>query len=203
MAREPEGVRKAKAAEVSRQWREKNRDRWNAYIRSYREKLRDDPARVEQVRLRKRAWYLANHDRELAAQRARHRIRYETEPEAIRDWRRQWRARNPERTRELTRLSNLRRRARGAGDLISIPEWEALLARYDYRCAYCGASGPLEADHRTPLSRGGRHTLENLLPACVRCNRRKHTKTEDEFRRFLRSESLSEDPLPYRLRISA
>ncbi|HEY8807173.1 MAG TPA: HNH endonuclease, partial [Candidatus Limnocylindria bacterium] len=43
----------------------------------------------------------------------------------------------------------------------------------------------IEADHRAPLSRGGRNTIENILPACRSCNRRKRTKTEDEFRTWL------------------
>ena len=36
-------------------------------------------------------------------------------------------------------------------------------------------------DHLTPLSRGGSHTLENLAPACGRCNMQKSAKTYDEW----------------------
>ena len=41
---------------------------------------------------------------------------------------------------------------------------------FDHRCAYCGASGDLHMDHFLPISRGGPHTLGNLLPACHVCN---------------------------------
>jgi len=55
-------------------------------------------------------------------------------------------------------------------------------------------------DHRIPLSRGGRHEIENITPACKPCNSRKHTRTEEEFRALLRREregGVSEDDTPY------
>ena len=61
-------------------------------------------------------------------------------------------------------------------------QWLALVGSRGGLCAYCGASGPLEADHRIPLSRGGSNDITNILPACVRCNRSKHARTETEFR---------------------
>ncbi len=80
-----------------------------------------------------------------------------------------------------------RRRAREAhatGSL-SATEWLDLVASYRARCAYCGSVAPLEMDHRIPLVRGGTNAIDNILPACGRCNRRKHTRTEDEFRAWL------------------
>lgn len=55
-------------------------------------------------------------------------------------------------------------------------------------------------DHRVPLARGGRHEIQNVVPACKTCNSRKHTRTEAEFRDFLRSEGefgVSEDEALY------
>jgi len=43
-------------------------------------------------------------------------------------------------------------------------------------------------DHRIPLARGGDNTIANILPACGRCNRRKHLMTEEEFRARLAAE---------------
>ncbi|KPC89921.1 hypothetical protein ADL27_38570 [Streptomyces sp. NRRL F-6602] len=41
-----------------------------------------------------------------------------------------------------------------------------------YGCVYCG--GPYEhIDHVTPLSRGGEHSIDNLVPACGECNLQK------------------------------
>lgn len=36
-------------------------------------------------------------------------------------------------------------------------------------------------EHKTPISRGGGNTFENLDVSCAGCNRRKHTKTAEEF----------------------
>jgi len=47
---------------------------------------------------------------------------------------------------------------------------------YDFRCGYCGVSeaesgGELDVDHFRPLLHGGADELENLVYACVTCNR--------------------------------
>lgn len=52
-------------------------------------------------------------------------------------------------------------------------------------CEYC--KNPIEfgkdtLDHKTPLSRNGTNDYENLCIACGRCNRRKNTKTVEEFK---------------------
>jgi len=64
-------------------------------------------------------------------------------------------------------------------------EWSALVAQYEGRCAYCGERGLLQVDHRTPLARGGANTIDNILPACGRCNLKKWLMTEAEFRALL------------------
>jgi 5-methylcytosine-specific restriction endonuclease McrA len=64
----------------------------------------------------------------------------------------------------------------------------ALVELYENRCAYDGAPAPLHADHRLPLERGGTNVIENILPACRRCNLRKHLMTEEEFRARLAAE---------------
>lgn len=61
-------------------------------------------------------------------------------------------------------------------------EWLELVGRWGNVCAYRGEPGPLEPDHRVPLTRGGTNFIENILPACRNCNARKHTMTEEEFR---------------------
>ncbi|MGH2534073.1 MAG: HNH endonuclease [Thermomicrobiales bacterium] len=47
---------------------------------------------------------------------------------------------------------------------------------HHHRCAYCGVDGKLTMDHGVSLSKGGRHTISNIVPACQSCNSRKHTK---------------------------
>ena len=48
-------------------------------------------------------------------------------------------------------------------------------------CLYCGAASK-HLDHIVPLSRGGRHSIGNLAPACVSCNQKKYNKYLSEWR---------------------
>jgi 5-methylcytosine-specific restriction endonuclease McrA len=57
-------------------------------------------------------------------------------------------------------------------------------------CAYCGAAGtPLQRDCVLALSRGGRYTLENVVPACRSCNT---SKCNAEVTGWLRRKRLDE-----------
>lgn len=70
-----------------------------------------------------------------------------------------------------------RRKVYLVGDL-KAAEWNAILAAWGYRCAYCGLAeseaGGLTMDHVLAISRGGHHTFENTVPACKSCNCRKN-----------------------------
>jgi 5-methylcytosine-specific restriction endonuclease McrA len=109
--------------------------------------------------------------------------------------RREWVRNNPKRWQATVRrhydrhpeqlVANQRRRyarARGAteGDFTA-QDWKRLLEVYGQTCAYCQSGQALHADHLMPLSRGGQHTLENIVPACRHCNSRKHAKTPLEW----------------------
>lgn len=60
-------------------------------------------------------------------------------------------------------------------------EWEDLKVYYDNSCAYCGNQvEQLEIEHMMPLSRGGHHVKENIVPSCKDCNLRKGKKTVEE-----------------------
>lgn len=67
-------------------------------------------------------------------------------------------------------------------------EWQRLVDRYGGLCAYCRERPWAERDHIIPLSRGGRYSIGNLLPACVRCNRSKGTRLLVEWRAFKKVE---------------
>lgn len=68
-------------------------------------------------------------------------------------------------------------------------EWSEIRAGWG-GCAYCGATGsPLQKDCVLPLSRGGRYTVENIVPACRSCNA---SKSNDEVTGWLRRKRLDE-----------
>ena len=52
----------------------------------------------------------------------------------------------------------------------------AVFARDGGRCMYCGGSAA-SIDHVVPRSRGGRHSWDNVVAACHRCNRIKADRT--------------------------
>jgi len=55
-----------------------------------------------------------------------------------------------------------------------------IYARDDFRCQYCGEqfnSEDLTFDHVVPQAQGGRRTWENIVTACVPCNKEKAART--------------------------
>jgi len=71
--------------------------------------------------------------------------------------------------------------------LIKRPYRERKLTRFEifnrdnYTCQYCGQqTRQLTLDHVIPRYRGGQHTWENVVSACVSCNRRKAGRTPRE-----------------------
>ncbi|WP_206024206.1 HNH endonuclease signature motif containing protein [Rhodococcus sp. 14C212] len=72
---------------------------------------------------------------------------------------------------------------------LSAEQWAALEAAWG-GCAYCGAiDRPLQRDCVLALSRGGRYTLANVVPACGSCNA---SKCNDEVTGWLRRKRLDE-----------
>ena len=87
---------------------------------------------------------------------------------------------NP-RYREAKRAERHRRRdLLNAGNLTTA-EWLEVLDTLGRKCFYC--PGPFEEmDHVIPLARGGRHTKDNVVPACQKCNHDKGAFLVEEWR---------------------
>lgn len=208
--------RKREARERTRRWRERHPEyaerRRELQRKRYAAKGHEQRARQrkryaidpEPIRARNREWYSRNKEQRhqyylarkaaqppevrRAHERERNRRRYLSDPAAWLAYQKQWRQRNPQKAHAYVRASNIKRRRTTSGEGFTSAEWLALLARYDRRCAYCGSDVQIEIDHRVPLMRGGSNLIDNILPACRRCNRRKHLMTEDEFRALLERE---------------
>ncbi len=70
--------------------------------------------------------------------------------------------------------SDLKRERSRARDLRASQWWKRRCAKGV--CGYCGRPTPpgdLTMDHIVPVSRGGRSTKGNVVPACKSCNTRK------------------------------
>ena len=62
-------------------------------------------------------------------------------------------------------------------------QWEARVEQYNGRCFYCGReTKKLTRDHIIPIKNGGDDGIENIVPACMKCNRKKGTKPLSDFK---------------------
>jgi 5-methylcytosine-specific restriction endonuclease McrA len=148
----------------TRKWRLENPEK----NKTRTQKWRTDNA--EKVRATKRARYARNPDKA----REDNRTYYAENLPEMRAQKRAYRAAHP----EEYRAAGARHRALKKGAAISdftAAQWLAMKEHYGYRCVYCGRKMQrLTQDHITPLSKGGNHTASNIVPACARCNSRKH-----------------------------
>jgi 5-methylcytosine-specific restriction endonuclease McrA len=89
---------------------------------------------------------------------------------------RQWKLDNPEKNaaHERKRRQNA---ANVGGEGITVEQQNQLYEDYCYRCAYCGKKVKLTLDHIVPVSKGGRHEIDNAVPACASCNSSKGNKS--------------------------
>ncbi|MGY4649824.1 5-methylcytosine-specific restriction endonuclease McrA [Mycobacterium sp. URHB0021] len=88
------------------------------------------------------------------------------------------------------RAARKRKRRMGHVDNdLTAEQWDAIKEAWN-GCAYCGATdGPLQRDCVMAISRGGRYTVDNVVPACAACNA---SKCNDEVTAWLRRKRLDE-----------
>ncbi|UIW13337.1 HNH endonuclease [Mycobacterium phage Marge] len=107
--------------------------------------------------------------------------RYLKERERRLAYSREYQKRNP----DVPKRAKRKRRALIAGRetfTITQRDWLRLVRRHNHRCFYCEAPGPMSMDHVVPISRGGRHSIGNIVPACISCNSSKRDRTVVEWR---------------------
>jgi 5-methylcytosine-specific restriction endonuclease McrA len=157
----------------------KNREKVKAQQRKYRKENR------EKLAAQQRKYRKENHEK-VEAQKREYR---KENREKLAAARRRWREANPERYRASSVAGTQRRRAREENARQDGHTADDL-ARYWAAVGYAGCflKGPTcngryeHIDHYVPLARGGEHTVENLVPACSRCNQAKHAKLMEEWR---------------------
>lgn len=96
-------------------------------------------------------------------------------------------------SRQAKAARRRRRRVAAADNDLTPTQWAQVQALWG-GCAYCGASDrPVQRDCVQPIARGGRYTLDNIVPACGSCNASKSNeevtswmrRTRRDERRFL------------------
>ncbi len=157
------------AAKRRRYW--ENREELRAKQRAYNSKNR------EQIRAKEAARRKTNGEQI----NARKRQRYAEDPEfraRLLETNRRYDERNPHVRAEMSR--NYAARRWGDSGRITSAEWVARVTEYGGRCAYCSRPATTQ-DHVVPLSRGGRHEIANVVPACKSCNSSKRDKLVSEW----------------------
>ncbi|WP_304118717.1 HNH endonuclease [Mycolicibacterium bacteremicum] len=81
------------------------------------------------------------------------------------------------------------RRVKAVVNDLTVAQWTAIQDAWG-GCAYCGVTGkPMQRDCVMAISRGGRYTIENVVPACAACNA---SKCNDEVTGWMRRKRLDE-----------
>lgn len=105
-----------------------------------------------------------------------------------------WKEANRERNRVLAREKrrdetpeeNATRKAKANPGSVGVSQrdWVRLCRRFANCCAYCGIKPDksIEMDHVIPLTKGGRHAIGNVLPACHDCNLSKNARYLSDWR---------------------
>lgn len=156
-----------------------------AYMRAYYQK------HAEAIKAKVAAWAKANPERARANARSRSAAYQRRNAAAVRlkqlawraenpDWQRAWNAANPDRLRAY----KLKRRAAGN---VSAKSVRAILETCNGICEYCLRAPATSVDHVIPVKRGGLSVPENLVGACMTCNRAKSYKTPLEWLGGLRA----------------
>lgn len=138
-------------------------------------------ANVQRESERKRAAYLANRDRFLARNRAWREANREREREQHKEYYRNNRdvfiRRGTNRKEAFAAIAKFK---------VTRKDLRRALSRHGGACFYCRADlgDKVTWDHVVPVSRGGAHSVGNLVPACRSCNCSKNNRTITEWRRM-------------------
>lgn len=158
---------KACVAENSKKYSEANKDKISQQQREWYLDNR------EWVLLRNKEWREANPER----MRELNASWYQDNMDRKAENTRRWAENNKDKRQDGFRRRNQQKRALlfGVESTLTKSEWEDILVLNQHRCFYCGA--PWEhQDHFIPLSKGGTHTADNVVPACGPCNLSKSDK---------------------------
>lgn len=154
--------------------------------------------RAEQL-LKKKSYYIKNKEKYLAKNKEwkdnspeKNKLSKQVEYIKNRDKyikrAKEWAIKNPEKAR-ISGLISVKKRIAikfGLEEHFTKQDIDELYEEQGGKCYYCGVNiPPYHIEHKTPLSRGGTDTKENLCLSCGPCNWAKLARTEEEFYKYL------------------
>lgn len=98
--------------------------------------------------------------------------------EKINEWRRNWYKANP--GKDSSYKHTRRALINKSGKFVILDK--EIKRLYSNNCIHCGSKERITMDHLIPVSRGGRHSIGNIVPMCQECNFSKHTRFYSEWR---------------------
>lgn len=124
----------------------------------------------EQIRTYHRKW--SDEHRESVNMRSR--MLYKNHPERVKRHKKRWKKNNP--IKVLMSGHTRRAKKRKVINDLTEEQWKFVVDSYSGKCVYCGKPAD-SMDHVVPISKGGGHTQENVVPACLSCNSKKNNKS--------------------------
>jgi len=151
-----------KEKEYQREWRKKNKEKLRKYYKRYNKINKEEIAE-----------YQRQYQRE-------HKAKIKQQQEV-------WHGNHPGKNKEYTDRFKENMAKRVEEGFEPLHKREKVYRKYKGKCAYCGANiefrKEFEIDHLIPKSQGGTNDIDNLMPACERCNHLKYNYDIEEFKK--------------------
>jgi len=175
--------------EKRKQYRIDNIDK----IKTQKKKWRDE--NKHHIKLKKKLWAEENKDKikqnynkwkneNKEYLKAYHKQWAEENRNHLKEYQKNWREENKDYIKKYNKqnphiITNARiKRQNKINDRITKDEWFEIMFLYDFKCFYCDLilNNNYTLDHIIPISKGGKHCFDNLIPACRSCNSSKTNK---------------------------
>ena len=159
-----------------KKWRDKNKSHQSALSRAWAEKNKDRIRSLARLRYAKNIEESRNR---LKRKRDKNRAKFNA-------WSREWKRKQGDKYKAKRIVYESKRRATAGCNSPLVDEWIFKIKNQEIvPCYYCGtvqSGAKIHIEHMTPISRGGKHELQNLCASCSSCNLKKATKTAEEWK---------------------
>lgn len=178
--------------QISKQKKEryqKDKDIIKAQVKKYRDTNKD------KILERNRRYRANNKEKVALKQKIYHRQKYLENARKILERNKEYRLKNIEKSKAYHRryrntpkgkaiqrnAQSIRRIRRIEGDVTTEQMIELQKTKFCYWCNEKIKKNDLNVDHYIPISKGGKHTISNLVASCSKCNLQKRAKDPQEY----------------------